>query len=123
MPDVHECIHEDMLMGQSRAIERLDAELAYKKERLDDLKEDNKRMENKIDEIKDCVNKMAKQSDVNDSKLELRLTKIETNHENLEKKIETNRKEDNSRINRLLTVVGVGVSIAMLGINIIFHFI
>ena len=32
------CIHEEQFIGQSRAIERISSELNYKKERLDELK-------------------------------------------------------------------------------------
>ena len=64
--------------GQSRAIERLDAELSYKKEKLDDLKADNRRMEEKIDEIKEDINELMLKSKTDDDKIENRLTAIET---------------------------------------------
>ena len=41
----HACLHEEQLQGQSRAIERMNAELSYKKERLDDLKEERSRLQ------------------------------------------------------------------------------
>lgn len=72
------CIHEEQIQGQSRAIERLDAELGYKKEKLDDLKRSNERMEEKIDEIKECVNQLIIKSKTDDDKLENRLIAIET---------------------------------------------
>ena len=68
-PNTHICIHEDQFIGQSRAIERLDAELGYKKQRLDELKEDNKRMEEKIDDIKESVNEIIRASERDDNKL------------------------------------------------------
>ena len=82
----HDCIHEDKILGQSRAIERITAELTYKKERLYELKEDNQRMETKIDDIKDCINQLIVKSNSNDSALEARLLAIETKQADLEKK-------------------------------------
>ena len=86
----HECLHEDQIQNQSRIIERLDAELGYKKQRLDDLKEDNKRMEEKIDDIKDCMDKIVLKSQTGDNKLETRLVAIETEQKVL--KAEQNKK-------------------------------
>ena len=55
--DNHSCLHEEQFLGQSRAIERLEAELNYKKEKLDDLKEDNHRMEQKLDDMNAAIEK------------------------------------------------------------------
>ena len=84
------CIHEEQIIGQSRKIERLDAELNYKKQRLDELKEDNTRMEKKLDEIKNCVNKLILASKQDDDKLKdiineqnNRLTALETTNRTL----------------------------------------
>lgn len=74
----HNCIHEEQIQNQSRIIERLDAELGYKKQRLDDLKEDNRRMEEKIDDIKECMDKIVLKSKSDDSELDKRLIAIET---------------------------------------------
>jgi len=76
--DNHKCLHEEQIIGQSRAIERLNAELGYKKEKLDDLKKDNRRMEEKIDNLTKSVNDLVLQSKTDDDKLELRLKAIET---------------------------------------------
>lgn len=103
----HECIHEEQIMGQSRALERLDAELKYKKERLDDLKEDNKRIETKIDNLGTDINKFISQSDAKDSKLDLRLTKIETKMDEQDKKINENKQESRDKIQKLAAAVGI----------------
>lgn len=86
----HICIHEEQFIGQSRAIERISSELNYKKERLDELKEDTQRMEKKIDDIKDCVNEIILASKKDDSILKdiineqnNRLTALETTNKNL----------------------------------------
>ena len=87
----HECIHEDQIQGQGRAIERLDAELAYKKERLDDLKEDNRRMEKKLDDLSNDISKFISQSDSKDYALNERLIKIETRQEVQDEATKKNR--------------------------------
>ena len=96
MTTPHECIHEEQIQGQSRNIERINAELNYKKERLDELKEDNKRMEEKIDDIKECVNQLIVKSKTDDDKLEARLVAIETE--------QTVMKEEN---NKKLVIIGI----------------
>lgn len=89
MTPPHECLHEEQILGQSRKIERLGAELEYKKERLDELKEDNKRMESKLDDLSKDINNFINTSDAKDTKLDLRLTKIETRMEEQEKALKT----------------------------------
>ena len=101
----HICIHEDQFIGQSRAIERLDAELNYKKERLDELKEDNKRMEKKLDEIKKCVNEIILASKRDDD----RLKDIINNQNNRLTALETT--------NRTLKWI-IGLSVSVLGVCI-----
>ena len=130
----HDCIHEDKILGQSRAIERITAELNYKKERLDELKEDNQRMETKIDDIKDCINQLIVKSNANDSVLETRLIAIETKQEDLEqkvddikkdleKKIDDYKKDNETKTNQNYTKMALLVSGISVGIGIIFHFI
>ena len=92
----HNCIHEEQIQNQSRIIERINAELNYKKERLDELKEDNKRMEEKIDDIKECMDKIVLKSTTDDSKLEKRLVAIETE-----------QKVMKSEQNKKIAIVGV----------------
>ena len=86
----HNCPHEEQIQTHSRIIERLDAELGYKKQRLDDLKEDNRRMEEKIDDIKECMDKIVLKSQTDDNKLETRLVAIETEQKVM--KAEQNKK-------------------------------
>ena len=51
MVEEHVCLHEKQLQEHSVTIGKLDAEMEYKKEKLDDLKEDNRRMEKKLDDL------------------------------------------------------------------------
>ena len=85
------CMHEDQIQGQSRSIERLNAELNYKKERLDDLKEDNRRMENKLDKLSTDISEFISQSDTKDSALNERIIKIETRQEVQDEATQKNR--------------------------------
>ena len=99
---VHECLHEKDIVNQSKAIERLNAELGYKKEKLDDLKKDNRRMEDKIDKLTESVNDLVLQSKTDDDKLELRLKAIETEQkvikETTKELAEKNRADLNVRL-------------------------
>lgn len=103
-----ECLHEEQILGQSRAIERLNAELEYKKEKLDGLREDNRRMEEKIDEIKECVNELILKSKSDDDKLERRLVAIETQQKVIKEVTDKNRADNN------LKLVAVTVVLALL---------
>ena len=98
MSESHKCLHEEMILGQSRAIERLDAELNYKKEKLDDLKKDNRRMEEKIDKLTESVNDLVLQSKTDDDKLELRLKAIETEQKVIKEQQTKNRADANLRL-------------------------
>ena len=130
MVENHECLHEEMLLGQSRKIERLDAELDYKKERLDELKEDTRRMEKKIedvgksvDEMNESIHEFIRQSDKVDSDIKNRVTKLEQQNKDLLKQIEDDKKESNVRVNRLLVVFGLCLTCITIILDVIFHFI
>ena len=119
----HECLHEEQLIGQSRVIERLSAELDYKKERLDDLKEDNRRMEGKLDGIVSKLNDMEKTSDNKDAKIEKRLVALETRQAVLEEKMQESKDEDDKKTNRLFTKLALIFSAITIIVSIVFHFI
>jgi hypothetical protein len=106
--DTHTCLHEEEIINQSRIIERMSAELSYKKERLDDLKEDNKRMETKIDDIKECMDKIVIKSQSDDNKLEKRLVAIETE-----------QKVSKEATNKKLVVIGLILTVITIIVNII----
>lgn len=108
---VHECIHEEQIQGQSRTIERLDAELSYKKERLDDLKEDNRRMEKKIDDLSKNITDFITDSNQNDFELNNRLTKIETKIDEQDKAIKENKQESRDKFQKLALVVSIVVAV------------
>ena len=103
----HECLHEEQILNQSKTIERLDAELSYKKERLDDLKEDNRRMETKIDDIKDCMNKLMLKSKTDDDQLQNRLTAIETEQKVIKEMQDKNRADTNLKLYFIVVIFTV----------------
>ena len=74
--NTYDCLHEELLQDHSIRIASLEKEIVFKKEKVDDLKKDNQRMEAKIDEIKDSVNEIILTSKKDDDKLDKRLLKI-----------------------------------------------
>jgi len=92
------CIHEEQIQNQSRIIERLNAELNYKKEKLEEIKQDNNRMEIKIDEIKNCINKLIIKSNNDDDKLNNRLIAIETEQKVIKEMQKQNREDTNLKM-------------------------
>jgi len=119
----HNCLHEEQLQGQSRAIERIDAELSYKKEKLHELKEDNRRMEEKLDDIKDCLSKIQVASNKNDSELEVRLKAVETKIDDLEQKVDDNKEDIDKRTNQGYVKIGLIFSAIMVLIGVLPYFI
>ena len=103
----HDCLHEDQIQGQSRAIERLNTELKFKKEKLDDLKKDNERMEEKLDDIQDCVNQLVLKSNSDDDKLNNRLIAIETRQKVQDEMIDKNRADANLRLYIVIVIFTV----------------
>lgn len=99
----YDCMHENLLQDHSLKIASLEKEIIFKKERLDDFKKDNERMETKIDEIKESVNKIILASKNDDDKLDRRLLKIETRLATQEK-LQKDNKDD---FNIKLTVITV----------------
>ena len=95
---VHDCLYEEQIHGQSRAIERLDAALSYKKEKLNDLKDDNRRMEEKLDDIQECLNKIVLKSTTDDEQLNNRLIAIETEQRVIKETADRNRADSNLKI-------------------------
>ena len=91
MAEEHVCLHENQIQEQSIALGKLDAEMTYKKEKLDDLKEDNRRMEKKIDDLSTNINDFINESDSKDYALNERLIKIETRQEVQDEATKKNR--------------------------------
>ena len=116
-----DCVHEKLLQEHSLKIASLEQELVFKKEKLDDLKADNKRMEEKLDEIKESLNKITIASKNDDDRLDKRLLKIETRLATQEKTQEKIQKETKDDFNLKLGIVTVIFIVLTFYFNFIHH--
>ena len=113
----HDCIHEERIQGQSRKIGELEARADYKDMRIDELYNKMDKMDEKIDKLADNVNTLVLQSTRDDNALELRLKAIET-----ELALQKQTSNDNhNRLSSLLAIVGVGLTIITILINVYFN--
>ena len=113
------CIHDEQIQAQSRKITELETRANYKDKRIDDLYIKIEKMENKLDMLNDNVNKLILQSNQGDTDLELRLKAIETELA-MQKQVSI---DNHNRVSQLLAVVGVGLTIITIMINIYFNMI
>lgn len=113
------CIHEDQIQGHGRKITELETRADYKDKRIDDLYLKIEKMEHKIDTLNDNVNQLILQSTKGDTDLELRLKAIETELE-LQKQTSI---DNHNRMATILAVVGVGLTIITILINVYFKMI
>ena len=111
--------HEEQIQNNNRQIAEVKTELRFKEQRIDDLYKKMEKVETKIDELNKNVNKLVQNSIKGDSDLELRLKAIETE---LAVQKEANIQNHN-RLSSLLAVVGVGLTIITILINIYFNII
>lgn len=72
------CIREEQLGNQSRKIAELEARADYKDQRIEQIIQDQKRMEDKIDNITDVVADLKLQSLKDDKEIDKRVTSLET---------------------------------------------
>lgn len=115
----YDCIHEDLIQTQTKDIERLKTRADYKDKRIDELYVKMEKMEEKIDKMNENINKLILKSNENDSDLELRLKAIET-----ELALQKQTSMDNhNRVSSLLALVGVGLTIITILINVYFNMI
>ena len=115
----YNCIHEEQIQTQSRKIAELETRASYKDKRIDDLYVKIEKMEDKIDVLNANVNQLILQSNKGDTDLELRLKAIETE---LELQKQTNI-ENHNRVSQLLALIGVGLTIITILINVYFKMI
>ena len=113
------CIHDEQIQSQSRKITELETRANYKDKRIDELYLKIEKMENKLDMLNDNVNKLILQSNQGDTDLELRLKAIETELA-MQKQVSI---DNHNRVSQLLAVVGVGLTIITIMINIYFNMI
>jgi len=72
------CIRDEQLQGQSRKIAELEARANYKDERIEQIIQDQKRMEEKIDDLTEAVSQLKYQSLKDDKDIDKRVTTLES---------------------------------------------
>ena len=115
----YDCVHEELLQSQTRDLERLKTRADYKDKRIDELYVKMEKMEQKLDTMNDNINKLIVKSNKGDTDLELRLKAIETELE-LQKQTSI---DNHNRVSQLLAIVGVGLTIITILINVYFKMI
>lgn len=115
----YDCIHEELLQSQTKDLERLKTRADYKDKRIDELYLKMEKMEEKIDKMNDNIQKLIVKSNKGDTDLELRLKAIETELQ-LQKQTQL---DNHNRVSSLLAVVGVGLTIITILINVYFNMI
>lgn len=118
MPN-HDCQYETQIQGQSRKIAELKTRADFKDKRIDELYIKIEKMEDKLDKLNENVNQLLIQSRQGDTDLELRLKAIETE---LALQKQTNI-DNHNHVSSLLAVVGVGLTIITILINVYFNII
>ena len=111
--------HEEQIQELSRKTAELEAHASFKEQRISELIEDNKRIEGKIDNLTDTVNKVMLNSIRDDNDLKQRVLTLETKSDTQEKllkeyeaKAKKQRDDERARTNQYLS--GIGVAIAIL---------
>ena len=112
------CLEKDQLQEHSKELAELEAKSAYKEQRINELIENNKRIESKIDNLTETVNAMMVASIKDDNDLKTRVTALETKIETQEATIaqyeEKNRKErneDRQKTNLYLAFITCGIGV------------
>ena len=113
----YDCIHEDLLQSQTKDLERLKTRADYKDKRIDELYIKMEKMEEKIDKMNENIQKLIVKSNKGDTDLELRLKAIETELA-LQKQTST---DNHNRITTIVALVGVGLTIITILINVYFN--
>ena len=121
------CIEKDQLSEQSAKIAELEARADFKDQRINELIEDNRRIESKIDKLTETVNNIVINSIKDDKDLKEDITKLkakveaqEKNFENFEKKQKEQRDDDRAKTNQYLTAIGIGLGVLYFVLNFVF---
>ena len=114
--------HEEQIQELARKTAELEAHANFKEQRISELIEDNKRIEGKIDNLTDTVNKVMLNSIRDDNDLNQRVLTLETKSDTQEKllneyeeKARKQRDEDRAKNNQNITIIGL----VMTGVSLI----
>lgn len=109
--------HEEQIQELARKTAELEAHASFKEQRIMEIIDDNKRIEGKIDNLTDTVNKVMLNSIKDDNSLNQRVLALETKqktHDDLLKEFEEKqnkqRKEDREKQNLRIAYLGVGLT-------------
>ena len=118
--------HEEQIQELARKTAELEAHASFKEQRISELIEDNKRIESKIDNLTDTVNKVMLNSIKDDNDLQQRVLALETKSDtqdklikDYEEKARKQREDDRAKFNQNIAVIGV----VMTAISLIIAFI
>ena len=110
--------HEEQIQELARKTAELEAHANFKEQRIMEIIEDNKRIEGKIDNLTESVNKSILASVQGDSDLTQRVLKLETKSDTQEKllkdyeeKARKQRDEDRQKQNLRIGYLGIGLTI------------
>ena len=114
--------HEEQIQELARKTAELEAHANFKEQRISELIEDNKRIEGKIDNLTDTVNKVLLNSIRDDNDLNQRVLTLETKSDTQEKllkeyeeKARKQRDEDRAKNNQNIAIIGL----VMTGVSLI----
>ena len=114
--------HEEQIQELARKTAELEAHANFKEQRISELIEDNKRIEGKIDNLTDTVNKVMLNSIRDDNDLNQRVLTLETKSDTQEKllneyeeKARKQRDEDRAKNNQNIAIIGL----VMTGVSLI----
>ena len=82
MPN-HDCQHETQIQGQSRKITELEARADFKDQRIEQIIQDQRRMEDKIDTLTENVNQLMLKTITDDNNLNQRVTTLEASQDTM----------------------------------------
>ena len=110
--------HEEQIQENAKKIAELEAKNGFKAQRINELIEDNKRIESKIDNLTESVNKSILASVQGDSDLKERVLSLETKLDTQEKLLKQNeekqrkqRDEDRAKTTQYMGVIGTVIGI------------
>ena len=118
----YKCIHEELLQNHSLKITGMEKELNYKKEKLDDLKEQNEKMQDTLEEIRKDINKIMLKSKDGDTELNQRIIKLENENKTLQQEINEIKTTQEKNTDRQYTKIALLISAIAIIVSIITHF-
>lgn len=118
----YQCIHEELLQNHSLKITGIEKELNYKKEKLDDLKEQNEKMQDTLEEIRKDINKIMLKSKDGDTELNQRIIKLENENQTLQQEITEIKTTQEKNTDRQYTKIALLISAIAIIVSIITHF-